>query len=181
MLVIGYIGTGSRESDVFSGSPGRQKAYPIVRRPSQSAWDRSPLALQPWPLRARLRRFLPVRRLQRACRRAFRAASASELPTSALMAWARSRGAIQVWQREEVCRAAKRWAVRVRREGREWVWRLRDGQPLGEDEMAEGDVAQISVSSCAGLACLERARSKSPVHWTSSDCFSVPSSVIFVI
>jgi hypothetical protein len=61
--------------------------------------------------------------------------------------------------------------VRVRREGREWVWRLRDGQPLGEDEMAEGDVAQISVSSCAGLACLERARSKSPVHWTSFRLF----------
>jgi hypothetical protein len=83
-----------------------------------------------------------IGRLQRACRRAFLAASASELPTSALMAWARPRGAIQVWQREEVCRAAKRWAMRVRREGREWVWRLRGGQRLGEDEVAEGNIAQ---------------------------------------
>jgi hypothetical protein len=48
-----------------------------------------------------------IGRLQRACRRAFRAASASELPTSALMAWARPRGVTQTWQREEVCRAAK--------------------------------------------------------------------------
>jgi hypothetical protein len=70
-----------------------------------------------------------IGRLQRACRRAFLAAAATELPTSALMAWARPRGATRAWQREEVCRAAKRWAVRVRREGREWVWRLRDGQP----------------------------------------------------
>jgi hypothetical protein len=84
-----------------------------------------------------------IGRLQRACRRAFRAASASELPTSALMSWARPRGVTQTWQREEVCRAAKRWAVRVRREGREWVWRLRDSQPPGEDEVAEGDVAQL--------------------------------------
>jgi hypothetical protein len=26
--------------------------------------------------------------------------------------------------------------------GREWVWRLRDGQPLGEDELAKGNIAQ---------------------------------------
>jgi hypothetical protein len=79
-----------------------------------------------------------IGRLQRACRRTFLAAAASELPTSALMVWARPRGVTQTWQREEVCRAAKRWAVRVRREGREWVWRLRDGQPPGEDDVAQG-------------------------------------------
>jgi hypothetical protein len=92
-----------------------------------------------------------IGRLHKACRRAFRAASASELPTSALMSWARPRGVTQTWQREEVCRAAKRWAVRVRREGREWVWRLRGGQPLGKDEVAEGNVAQISVSRRYGV------------------------------
>jgi hypothetical protein len=36
-----------------------------------------------------------IGRLQRACRRAFRAASASELPTSALMSWARPRGELR--------------------------------------------------------------------------------------
>jgi hypothetical protein len=65
-------------------------------------------------------------KLQRHCRRAFWAAKVSELPTSALVAWCyvRSPRPLATWQREPICRAVGPWADRVRRDNREWVWRL---------------------------------------------------------
>jgi hypothetical protein len=68
-----------------------------------------------------------IGKLQRQCRRAFWAANVSELPTSALVAWCyvRSPRPLATWQREATCRAVRRWADRVRRDNREWVWRLK--------------------------------------------------------
>jgi hypothetical protein len=68
-----------------------------------------------------------IGKLQRQCRRAFCASDASELPTSALVAWCyvRSPRPLATWQREAMCRAVRRWADRVRRDNREWVWRLK--------------------------------------------------------
>jgi len=68
-----------------------------------------------------------IGKLQRQCRQAFWAANVSELPTSALVAWCyvRSPRPLATWQREAICRAVRRWADRVRRDNREWVWRLK--------------------------------------------------------
>jgi hypothetical protein len=68
-----------------------------------------------------------IGKLQRQCRRAFWASDASELPSSALVAWCyvRSPRPLATWQREAICRAVRRWADRVRRDNREWVWRLK--------------------------------------------------------
>jgi hypothetical protein len=64
-----------------------------------------------------------IGKLQRQCRWAFWAANVSELPTSALIAWCyiRSPRPLASWQREAICRAVRR----VRRDNREWVWRLK--------------------------------------------------------
>jgi hypothetical protein len=55
-----------------------------------------------------------IGKLQRQCRRAFWASDASELPTSALVAWCyvRSPRPLATWQREAICRAVRRWADR---------------------------------------------------------------------
>ena len=68
-----------------------------------------------------------IGKLQRQCRRAFWTANVSEQPTMQLVAWCyvRSPRPLATWQREAICRAVRRWADRVRRDNREWVWRLK--------------------------------------------------------
>jgi ABC-type phosphate/phosphonate transport system permease subunit len=72
-------------------------------------------------------------RLQRQSRRAFRASDAPEVSTSELASWCwarqtlMERRALSRWQRESMIRAARSiGAVRARRIGREWLWRLPD-------------------------------------------------------
>lgn len=92
---------------------------PMVRRPP------SPEA------RARGRAAARVGRLQRAVLRAFQASQAQALKTSELLPWCFPReldGQYRQSQRWNVRRAARRFAVRVGRRGREATWRLRDEQ-----------------------------------------------------
>jgi hypothetical protein len=72
-------------------------------------------------------------RLQRQSRRAFRASAEPEVSTSELAGWCWVRQtlmegrALSRWQRESMIRAARSiGAVRARRIGREWLWRLPD-------------------------------------------------------
>src|SRR5262245_56998098 len=77
---------------------------------------------------------MPMRlgRLQRQSRRAFWASAAPEVSTSELAGWCWARQTLvekrapSRWQREAMIRAARSiGAVRTRRIGREWLWRLR--------------------------------------------------------
>ena len=77
---------------------------------------------------------MPMRRgrLQRQSRRAFWASAAPEVSTSELAGWCWARQTLiekrapSRWQRESMIRAARSiGAVRTRRIGREWLWRLR--------------------------------------------------------
>src|SRR5262249_36350719 len=77
---------------------------------------------------------MPMRRnrLQRQSRRAFWASAAPEVSTSELASWCWARQTLvekrapSRWQRESMIRAARSiGAVRTRRIGREWLWRLR--------------------------------------------------------
>jgi hypothetical protein len=77
--------------------------------------------------------FKRLGRLQRQSRRCFIFNAAPELPTSELVVWCWGRRTLidrlppTRWQRESMIRAARSiGAVRVRREGRQWVWELRD-------------------------------------------------------
>src|SRR5262245_14074189 len=79
---------------------------------------------------------MPMRlgRLQRQSRRAFRASAAPEISTSTLAGWCwakqtlMEKRALSRWQRESMIRAARSiGAVRTRRLGREWLWRLSEG------------------------------------------------------
>jgi hypothetical protein len=70
-------------------------------------------------------------RLQRQSRRAFWASAAPEVSTSELAGWCWARQTLiekrapSRWQRESMIRAARSiGAVRTRRIGREWLWRL---------------------------------------------------------
>jgi hypothetical protein len=72
-------------------------------------------------------------RLQRQSRRAFWASGAPEVSTSELAGWCWARQtlmekrALSRWQRKSMIRAARSiGAVRTRRIGREWLWRLPD-------------------------------------------------------
>ena len=76
---------------------------------------------------------MPMRlgRLQRQSRRAFWASAAPEVSTSELAGWCWARQTLvekrapSRWQREAMIRAARSiGAVRTRRIGREWLWRL---------------------------------------------------------
>jgi hypothetical protein len=78
---------------------------------------------------------MPMRlgRLQRQSRRAFWASAAPEVSTSELAGWCWARQTLMEkrapsrWQRESMIRAARSiGAVRTRRIGREWLWRLPD-------------------------------------------------------
>ena len=78
---------------------------------------------------------MPMRlgRLQRQSRRAFRASAAPEVSTSELAGWCwasqmlMEKRALSRWQRESMIRAARSiGAVRTRRIGRAWLWRLPD-------------------------------------------------------
>jgi hypothetical protein len=71
--------------------------------------------------------------LQRQSRRAFWASAAPEVSTSELAGWCWARQTLMEkrapsrWQRESMIRAARSiGAVRTRRIGREWLWRLPD-------------------------------------------------------
>src|SRR5262245_40085911 len=71
------------------------------------------------------RRNRKIGRLQRQARRAFLSSNQTELPTAAIVAHCFPRIVRPGrWHRESVCRAARRWCVRVRRERREWWWKL---------------------------------------------------------
>src|SRR5262245_52300507 len=70
--------------------------------------------------------------LQRQSRRAFWSSAAPEVSTSELAGWCWARRTLMEkrvpsrWQRESMIRAARSiGAVRTRRIGREWLWRLR--------------------------------------------------------
>src|SRR5262245_28333971 len=72
-------------------------------------------------------------RLQRQSRRAFWASAGPEVSTSELAGWCwarqtlMERRALSRWQRESMIRAARSiGAVRARRIGHEWLWRLPD-------------------------------------------------------
>src|SRR5262249_37285749 len=78
---------------------------------------------------------MPMRRgrLQRQSRRAFWASAVPEVSTSELAGWCWARQTLiekrapSRWQRESMIRAARSiGAVRTRRIGREWLWRLPD-------------------------------------------------------
>jgi hypothetical protein len=76
-------------------------------------------------------------RLQLQSRRAFRASAAPEVSTSELAGWCWARQAlmerrtISRWQRESMIRAARSiGAVRTRRIGREWLWRLPESRSI---------------------------------------------------
>ena len=72
-------------------------------------------------------------RLQRQSRWAFRASAGPEVSTSELAGWCWARQTLEKrapsrWQRKSMIRAARSTgAVRTRRIGREWLWRLLDG------------------------------------------------------
>ena len=73
-------------------------------------------------------------RPQRQSRRAFGASTEPEVSTSELASWCWARQTLMEkrapsrWQRELMIRAVRSiGAVRTRRMGREWVWRLPDG------------------------------------------------------
>jgi hypothetical protein len=70
-------------------------------------------------------------RLQRQSRRCFWTSAAPEVSTSELVGWCWARQTLiekrapSRWQRESMIRAARSiGAVRVRREGRQWIWKL---------------------------------------------------------
>jgi len=86
---------------------------------------------------------LRLGRLQRQSRRAFWASASLEVSTSELTGWCWAKQTLiekrapSRWQRESMIRAARSiGAVRTRRIGREWLWRLPDAvAPLGQSRV----------------------------------------------
>ena len=88
---------------------------------------------------------MPMRlgRLQRQSRRAFWASATPEVSTSELAGWCWARQTLvekrapSRWQRESMIRAARSiGAVRTRRIGREWLWRLPNSAAGPESRLA---------------------------------------------
>jgi len=74
------------------------------------------------------------------------------------------------WQREAICRAVRRWADRVRRDNREWVWRLKSAHSGVPPTTAAEIIGELFAMANLPIFCtIDRTARKPPdsrlVNW----------------